>query len=82
MNAEYTANATNGTLDNFKIPSILRLREYPKRKFHALYEKVFRKDILQEAGTQLSPGFSRGRGAGNDPYHPNYFSLLFMQDTG
>ncbi|CAG7655090.1 reverse transcriptase domain-containing protein [Paenibacillus allorhizosphaerae] len=49
MNAEYTANATNENARQLQNTLYLAAKENPKRKFHALYDKVFRKNILWEA---------------------------------
>ncbi|MBD0384705.1 hypothetical protein [Paenibacillus sedimenti] len=49
MNAEYSANATNENARQLQNTLYLAAKENPKCKFHALYDKVFRKDILQEA---------------------------------
>lgn len=53
MNAEYTANATNENARQLQNTLYLAAKENPTRKFHALYDKVFRKDILQEAWTRV-----------------------------
>jgi hypothetical protein len=53
VNAEYTANATNENARQLQNTLYLAAKENPKRKFHALYDKVFRKDILQEAWARV-----------------------------
>ncbi len=53
MNAENTANATNENARQLQNTLYLAAKENPTRKFHALYDKVFRKDILQEAWTRV-----------------------------
>jgi len=53
VNAEYTANATNEKARQLQNTLYLAAKGNPKRKFHALYDKVFRKDILQEAWTRV-----------------------------
>jgi RNA-directed DNA polymerase len=63
VNAEYTANATNENARQLQNTLYLAAKEKPKRKFHALYDKVFRKDILQEAWARVKT--NRG-GAGID----------------
>ncbi|RKN59704.1 group II intron reverse transcriptase/maturase [Paenibacillus ginsengarvi] len=53
MNAEYTANATNENARQLQNTLYLAAKANPKRKFHALYDKLFRKDILWEAWTRV-----------------------------
>jgi hypothetical protein len=43
VNAEYTANTTNENARQLQNTLYLAAKENPKRKFHALYDKVFRK---------------------------------------
>lgn len=49
MNAEDTANATNENALRLQNALNLAAKANPKRKFHALYDKIFRKDVLREA---------------------------------
>jgi retron-type reverse transcriptase len=53
VNAEYTANATNENARQLQNTLYLAAKANPKRKFHALYDKLFRKDILWEAWTRV-----------------------------
>lgn len=63
MNAEYMANATKENARQLQNTLYLAAKENPKRKFHALYDKVFRKDILQEAWARVK---TNRRSAGID----------------
>jgi RNA-directed DNA polymerase len=49
VNAEHTANATNENARRLQNTLYLAAKANPKRKFHALYDKIFRKDVLREA---------------------------------
>lgn len=63
MNAGHTANATNENARRLQNTLYLAAKANPKRKFHALYDKVFRKDVLWEAWNRVKN--NRG-GAGID----------------
>ena len=63
MNAVKPANYTKAKVQQLQNTLYLAAKAGPKRRFHALYDKVYREDILQEAWKRVK---ANGGSAGID----------------
>lgn len=63
MNAKEMANYTKVKVQKLQRTLYLAAKENPKRRFHALYDKVYREDIMQMAWKQVK---ANGGSAGID----------------
>lgn len=64
VNAKQKANNTKDKVQQLQRALYLAAKENPKRRFHALYDKVYRKDVMERAWKQVkanagSPGIDK-----------------------